>query len=92
MGSDVAAGGMGVRGSAGGMGVCCSSAKAMRPPRFFRGGVWAKARCEVCADFARHAELLDEFNEEHLLPPWLEPLMRELHSQRSVTGEMLASM
>ena len=58
-------------------------------PRFFRGGVWAKARGEVRTNIRRVAALLDDFNGEHLLPAWLEPLMSELHAQRVVQAEEL---
>lgn len=60
-----------------------------KPPRFFRSGVWAKARREVRAGLGELGALLDEFNGEHLLPAWLEPLMRGLHDDRAVKSEAL---
>jgi hypothetical protein len=64
---------------------------ASAPPRFFRGGVWQRARAEVLASLPTLAPLLDDFQTEHLLPPWLEPTLRKLHTQRAVTAEQLVS-
>ena len=61
-------------------------------PAYFRSATWQRVRAglqQTETHGAATARILDEYNEENLMPTWLEPTARRLFSERTITSASL---
>lgn len=64
----------------------------LEKPHYLKSERWKAMAADVNANVAQHAALLDDYNEEHNMPPWFAKLARKLHEERVLTAEQAEAL